>query len=205
MTLPFQSFIHDRLPSLRRTAIADRDDGLPSDDAELIEAAREKLLLDSDEIRLGHDADPRRTARVLAETALFFMDSAAPAFEKAITLNETQANLSAAGLHGRSARQIARLSLISLPAAFPEVKNDTFTNDLNQAEIRARLDAIENTTPTMPFPQALEQAWELQGQPIDPLILDTEEKVLASLRANRSKQLETAATGAFDPFADDDE
>ncbi len=144
-----------------------------STEATLIEDARHKLLEQSERVRLGVDPHPEETARALSHVAFTLASSAAPDFEKAAAIAEAEANLLAGGVPEEAVKTIDNLTQAALRAAYPQDPTDTFTNQLNQADIEAYRAAIGLTSPDRSFPQAFEQAWAGLGQPLDPLIEQT--------------------------------
>jgi hypothetical protein len=180
------------------------------DEAPQIEAIRTRLMLESEEIRLGNDSHPDRTAARLARAALYLANSGASPFERVATLNEVHANLLAGGTKRRNVRTVAGLSHQALISTYPD-SPDQATSKLNQIEIAARHRAIERTTRETPFSVALEDAWAYLGHPIGPLIEVTEEKILETFRAGKRKarkeqlSTDTGVVALYDPLLDEEE
>jgi hypothetical protein len=165
-----------------------------------IELTRSDLMKRSDAIRRGVDFAPKRTARRLANMALVFANSEAPAFERSATLVQTYGNLLAGDIRTSHTRNVGRLAYDALFHAYPENTPDHFTRSLNDATRNTYRRAAQITAPDKPFPCALEEAWEEQDLPIDPIIQATEEKILASYiqrQKERKLFIINETTGAF--------
>lgn len=172
-----------------------------------IERVRANLMERSNTIRIGLDPTPRATARRLAGMALAFAASEAPAFEQSATLVQTYGNLLAGEVMTPHTRRVGRLAHTALEHAYPHDTRDRFTRDLNDATRATYQLAAQITTPDKPFSLALEEAWEMQGVPIDPLIEQTEAIALAAYQRQKQahkERIASEATGAFTPPNFDD-
>lgn len=199
---PFRSarLRNDKYDKRRHAAVTDLS---PTD----IELVRSDLMERSDAIRRGVDFTPKRTARRLANMALVFANSEAPAFERSATLVQTYGNLLAGDIRTPHARNVGRLAYDALCHAYPENTPDHFTQSLNGATRHTYRRAAQITAPDKPFSCALEEAWEEQDLPIDPIIQATEEKILASYiqrQKERKLLIVNETTGAFAPPDFDD-
>jgi hypothetical protein len=174
-------------------------------EAEEIEATRQELVNRSDEIRLGNDPYPEKTIRTLGQKAQWLADTAAPAFEKGLTLTETYANIYGGGFGNHPAAQnIGRLGKVVLDRTTPD-EVTPYTEKLYKDDHDVQLAAIGHTSPEVPFPAALNQAWTEHNHPLDPLIDKTGQTLAEADKQVAQEKAAAPATGRYDPFADDEE
>lgn len=185
-----------------------RQDTLPpeSDQSypERIELVRSDLMDHSNAVRVGLDPVPQLTARRLADMALLFSASGAPHFEQSATLTQTYGNLLAGEVSRFHLRKIRKLARNALRLTYPPNVPDQFTRRLNNITRKTYHLAARITSPEKPFSLALEEAWEQHGMPIDPLIHETEEKILAVHTQQYRHRVASETTGAFTPPDFDD-
>ncbi|RYF29037.1 MAG: hypothetical protein EOO17_03085 [Chloroflexi bacterium] len=184
---------------------------------------RYELVGKSNDVREGIDRQADKTCAYLAGPAIMLAFSDAPEFEKALVLNETHANLHAAG---KRSPVIETLSLRALSAAYPSVE-DSVIDGLNRDALKVRINAIyESTTADRTFLEAInrevrlaELAGELTMSPTEAerrsnnIIRDTPrndelEKVLLTkvrqAKITKTVDTEQDQSGVYNPFAEED-
>lgn len=127
---------------------------------EEIEEMRNEIVTRSNDVRTGVDQIPEQTARYLAGPAIMLALSDASPYEKALTLNEAQANLQAGGYPND---HITHLSKLALDAAYPK-NNNPKAGAIEQSERTIRERAIDSTSPELSFLRAINQEWAKADQ-----------------------------------------
>lgn len=166
----------------------------PKSNPNLIEKARTYLLDTSHEIRIGK-VEPRLTKR-MAACAFFLANSDAPTFEKAQTIAEVRANLSAAGA---DSSLLSHLSEQLINEAYPTT--DPYLNRLNPIQTAVLREAMKNRNPHRSFSAAYDDSLHDRGRGHESVIVHTEIKANPTVSAEAATQ----RTGAHhNPFIDDE-